>query len=143
MSETDLAQVIEQHHQSVDEFVKGNHEPLARLFSHRDDVTLGNPFGPFVRGFQQVLQTMQRAAANFRDGDATGFDLVAKHMSADLACLVEVESFKAKIGGQEDVTAVSLRVTTVFRLEDGAWRLVHRHADPITAPRQPESILDQ
>lgn len=143
MSATNLAHVIEEHHNSVDEFVKGNHEPLARLYSHREDVTLGNPFGPFVRGFQQVVETMQRAAAFYRDGEATGFDLVAKHVTVDLACLVEVESLKAKIGGREDVTPVSLRVTTVFRLEDGAWRIVHRHADPITTLRQPESILEQ
>lgn len=141
MSATDLAQVIEQHHLSVNEFVKGNHEPLARLYSQREDVTLGNPFGPFVRGFSQVVETMQRAASYYRDGDATGFDLVAKHVTADLACLVEVESLKAKVGGRDDASAVTLRVTSVFRLEDGAWRLVHRHADPITAPRQPESIL--
>jgi hypothetical protein len=32
-------------------------------------------------------------------------------------------------------------VTTIFRREDGAWRIVHRHADPITSPRTPESIV--
>jgi ketosteroid isomerase-like protein len=25
----------------------------------------------------------------------------------------------------------SLRVTLVFRRDDGAWRLLHRHADPL------------
>ena len=29
----------------------------------------------------------------------------------------------------------ALRVTNVFRLEGDAWKLVHRHADPITSPR--------
>jgi ketosteroid isomerase-like protein len=27
--------------------------------------------------------------------------------------------------------AYELRVTTVFRREDGEWRVVHRHADPV------------
>jgi ketosteroid isomerase-like protein len=89
------------------------------------------------------VDTLQRAAAFYKDGETTGFDVVAKHVTDDFACLVEVESLAARIGGREDVTPVSLRVTTVFRLEDSAWRIVHRHADPITAPRQPESVLEQ
>jgi ketosteroid isomerase-like protein len=141
VSERDLAQAVEEHHRSVDEFVKGNHEPLARLYSSHDDVTLGNPFGPFVRGPQPVLETMERAAALYREGEATGFDLVATYVAADLACFVEVERIRAKVGGRDDVSDIALRVTTVFRLEEGAWRLVHRHADPITAPRPAESIL--
>lgn len=27
----------------------------------------------------------------------------------------------------------AIRVTSIFRREDGAWRLVHRHGDPIPA----------
>lgn len=36
---------------------------------------------------------------------------------------------------------MSVRVTTVFRREDGVWKVAHRHADPITAPRPPESVI--
>jgi ketosteroid isomerase-like protein len=39
------------------------------------------------------------------------------------------------------MTPVSVRVTSVFRREDGEWKLLHRHADPITAPRPPESVI--
>jgi ketosteroid isomerase-like protein len=34
-------------------------------------------------------------------------------------------------------------VTSIFRKEDGVWRLVHRHADPITSPRPAESVIQQ
>jgi ketosteroid isomerase-like protein len=30
---------------------------------------------------------------------------------------------------------LSVRVTSLFRLEDGNWKLVHRHADPLQMPR--------
>src|SRR5215208_3192030 len=36
------------------------------------------PVRPFVRGFDEVVHTMQRAASFYRDGEAVGFDLVAK-----------------------------------------------------------------
>jgi hypothetical protein len=45
------------------------------------------------------------------------------------------------MGGREDHTPVALRVTSIFRPEDGAGRLVHRHADPIASARSPESVI--
>jgi hypothetical protein len=32
-------------------------------------------------------------------------------------------------------------VTTIFRREDDAWKIAHRHADPITTPRPIESAF--
>jgi ketosteroid isomerase-like protein len=139
----DFDQIVEQNHLALGEFVKGNHAPLKRLYSQRDDVSLGNPFGPFVRGFEQAVQTMQRAASYYRDGEATGFELVSKHVTPDLGYIVEVERYKAKIGARDDITPVALRVTSIFRLEDGVWKLVHRHADPITMARPAESVIQK
>jgi ketosteroid isomerase-like protein len=139
----DFAEVIEQQHQALDAFARGDAELAEKLWSSRDDITLGNPFGPFVRGSDQVVHTMQRAAALYRDGAAVGFELVAKEVTADLAYLVEVERLNAKMGGREDLTHVELRVTSIYRNEDGAWRLVHRHADPITSPRGADSVVEQ
>ena len=48
--------------------------------------------------------------------------------------ILELEQAEAKIGGREDVASFGLRVTSVFRPENGTWKLVHRHADPITTP---------
>jgi ketosteroid isomerase-like protein len=52
-----------------------------------------------------------------------------------------VERFEAKVGGREELAQVALRVTSIFRPEDGAWKVVHRHADPITTERPAESVL--
>ncbi len=86
---------------------------------------------------------MQRAASNYRDGEAAGFELVSKHVTPDLAYIVEVERYKAKIGGRDDITPVALRVTSIFRLEEGVWKIVHRHADPITMARPAESVIQK
>jgi ketosteroid isomerase-like protein len=139
----DVADIVEQNHLAVDAFVKGNHEPLLKLYSQRDDVTLGNPFGPFVRGFEQVEQTMQRAASFYRDGEATGVETISKHVTPDLAYTVEVERLTSKVGGRDDITPLSLRVTRIFRREDDVWRLVHRHADPLTTSRPAESVVQE
>ena len=46
----DLDHVVEQYHWALGEFMKGEYEPAKRLFSEREDVTLGNPFGPYESG---------------------------------------------------------------------------------------------
>ena len=143
MASREFDDLIEQQHHALDAFAKGNDEPLAKLWSRSDDVTLGNPFGPFVRGFQQVAETMRRAAALYRDGHATGFEQLAKHIGEDVAYLIEVERFNARMGGREDLTSVALRCTSIFRREDGRWRLVHRHADPINTPQAAESVIQK
>ena len=137
----DFDDVIERNHTALDRFAQGDSTPLEDLWSRKEDVTLGNPFGPFVRGFEQVAETMKRAATYYRDGEAVGFDLIAKQVTADVAYLVEVEHLSARMGGREDPMRVALRVTSIFRREDGAWWLVHRHADPITSARSPESVI--
>jgi hypothetical protein len=82
--------------------MKGNPEPAMKLFSHRDDVSLAKPRGGLARGWQQVAKIMEHAALSRRDGDATGFEIVAKHVTPELAYVVEVEWLKAKIGGREE-----------------------------------------
>jgi len=48
-----------------------------------------------------------------------------------------------KFGGAEEMTPVSLRATTIFRREEGEWKIVHRHADPITTTQPAESVIQQ
>jgi ketosteroid isomerase-like protein len=136
-------EVIEQYHLAANEFVKGNPEPAKSLFSRRDDVTLANPQGPAVRGWEQVAKTMELAASARRDGVATSFEIVAKYVTAELAYVVEVERFEGKVGGSEEITPFALRATMIFRPEEGVWKVVHRHADPITTAQPAESVIQK
>ena len=141
MAVRDLNDFVEQYHRALDEFFRGDPEPAKLLYSHREDASLANPFGPVAIGWSQVAETMERAASNYRDGGATGFETLAMSATPDLAYLVEIERFQARVGGKEDIVSGALRVTTVLRPEDGTWRIVHRHADPITTPRPAESVI--
>jgi hypothetical protein len=49
--------------------------------------------------------------------------------SGDLAYIVGIEHTTANVGGAGP-KSYSLRVTTIFRREDGEWKVVHRHGDP-------------
>jgi ketosteroid isomerase-like protein len=132
---------LAEYHRAGREITNGNPDVYKGLYSRRDDVTLANPFGPTVRGWSEVSATLDRAAANYRDGEIVGFENVSTVITPDLAYTVEIESYRARVGGAEELTPVSLRVTTTFRREDGIWKVVHRHADPITGQRPPESVV--
>ena len=137
----DVDELIEQYHLALGEIMKGSPEGYKKLYSRRDDVTLANPFGPPVRGWDEVAKTLERAASHYRDGEATGFENVAKYVTAELAYIVEVERGKSKVGGRDDITPLGVRVTSIFRPEEGTWKVVHRHADPITTARPAESVI--
>ena len=139
----DLDAAIAQSRLALGEFAKGDPEPLKAAYSQREDVTLANPFGPPVRGWKNAAETMERAATLYREGEVVGFDNVATYVTPDLAYIVEVERYRAKVGGGDEITPVVLRVTSIFRPEDGAWKIVHRHADPITTARAAESVIQR
>src|SRR5438067_13421645 len=96
--------VLDRSHAAWGEFVKGAPTPATALFSRSDDVSVGNPFGPFVRGWKNGSEVMDRAAQNWREGEVVQFDLISRYATADLACFVEVERYKAKIGGASELT---------------------------------------
>src|SRR5215211_1078886 len=135
----DVDQLIEQFNLAQGEVVRGNAEPANKLFSYREDVTLANPYGPPVHGWDEVAATGERAASQFRDGEIVGFETIEKYVTDELAYIVRVERARAKVGGSEDITPITLRATMIFRPEeDGEWKIVHRHADPITTPQLAE-----
>ena len=55
----------------------------------------------------------------------------------------DVTPANPKLGNAAEKVPISLRVTTIFRREDGEWKIVHRHADPITEERPIQSIAQR
>lgn len=132
---------IERYHQAAADFIKGNPEPYKALFSQGEDVTVANPFFPVTRGWQTVADRMERASSRWSEGEVVGFENVAKYATEELGYIVEIERFRAKLGGSENPSPVSLRTTSILRREDGDWKIVHRHADPITTEQPAASVL--
>ncbi len=143
MVEPDLAQAIEDDHRALDALVNGDPEPKKRMFSERDDVTVANPLGLPVRGPSELHATLDRVASQIEGGEPHRFERISEYVTADLAYVVEIERSRIRLRGSEELAPFSLRATTVWRREDGGWRIAHRHADPITTPRPMSSILEQ
>ena len=99
MATTDLERAIERSHEALALIIRGDSSGYKALFSQREDISRGNPFGPYTRGRKHVEATLDGAASKYRDGQVTAVDLIATYASADLACAVEVEHGRAKVGG--------------------------------------------
>ena len=131
MKPTDISQVIDQYHKAVNAFLGGNAEPAKLMYSHREDVTLATPFGGITVGWKNVSEAIDNQVTLFKEGSQISTELIAKYESAELATIMVMEHSQTKFGGREEMSPIDLRVTTTFRLEDGEWKLVSRHADPI------------
>jgi ketosteroid isomerase-like protein len=132
---------LEEYRRAGLEITRGNPDVYKSLWSRRDDVTLANPFGPPVRGWEEVSARLDLAASNYRDGRDYEFENISTVVTAELAYTVEIERIRTRVGGSDELSPVAIRATTVFRREDGTWRVTHRHGDPITSMRPAESVL--
>jgi ketosteroid isomerase-like protein len=137
----DVDEALEQYHLAAEEFIKGNPEPYKEAFSHREDDTLANPYGPPVRGWEHFSEALELTASRLRDGEVVGVETVAKCVTAELAYVVSVAREKAKVGGSEEFSPIALRTTMILRLEGDAWKVVHLHGDPITTSQPAESVI--
>jgi ketosteroid isomerase-like protein len=110
--------------------VNGDIEGYLALIEHAEDYTLMAPFGGApTRGFDPSSEQRAAMARLFKSGTLEQ-EVVATYDSGELVVLVTIERVRAKVGGLPEQDW-SLRVTQVFRREGAAWRLVHRHADPL------------
>jgi ketosteroid isomerase-like protein len=107
----------------------GDAGPRIALWTRNDPVTL---FGALqIRtGWRDIAPTFEWVASRFSDCESFEYEVLAAGVSGDLGYIAGVEHTTAAIGDAA-AQAYALRVTTVFRREDGEWKVVHRHADPV------------
>ena len=139
-STSDFDAVLEPYHEALRAIINGDPSGYKEIYSPSDDVTLGNPFGPFGRGRAEVEERLELAASKYSGGQLGEIEPIAKYVTLELGYIVEVERFRAKVEGRDEESPVAIRVTSIFRPEGGVWKLVHRHADPIVDFRSGESV---
>jgi ketosteroid isomerase-like protein len=109
----------------------GDAGPRSAMWSHNDPVTL---FGAVTTrtGWKEVGPAFEWLASSFSSCMEAEYEVLAAGASGDLAYVVGIEHTTASINGAAP-KPYSLRVTTIFRREEGEWKVVHRHGDPYDA----------
>lgn len=106
----------------------GDARPRFEMWSHKDPVTL---FGAVANGsgWAEIGPIFEQLGASFSNCTSYQNEIVAAGASGDLAYTVAFEHTTASVKSAPPQPYV-LRVTTVFRREEGEWKVVHRHGDP-------------
>jgi ketosteroid isomerase-like protein len=132
-----VAQLVDRWSRAAQAYLDGDLRTYAALANHASDYTLIPPIGGNPRrGFDDSNEAVEWTERNFRGGHVE-VEVFQTYTSGDLAVLVAVERQSGTFGDlprQE----WSLRLTLVFRRDGDQWRLVHRHADPLTRPIDPD-----
>jgi ketosteroid isomerase-like protein len=115
---------------------EGESEPYLRLWSQGQDVTVMGAMGAYYRGPDQVKQNTEFVASRFHGGRNQQTERVAMGASGDLAYSVWIERGEARVTGREDYAPIALRVTHIFRRENGEWGIIHRHGDAVMEQAQ-------
>jgi ketosteroid isomerase-like protein len=106
----------------------GDAGPRIAMWARNDPVTLfGNARSG--SGWTEIGPMFEWLGSLFSDCTSYRYEIIAAGASGDLAYIVAFEHTTASINGAPPQPYV-LRVTTVFRRENGEWKVVHRHADP-------------
>jgi ketosteroid isomerase-like protein len=93
---------------------------------------------PLRQGWDEVNEILRWLASRWSDCRHYRFDLIAADVSGDFAYVAGFEHIAHSVVGVP-VEPYTLRVTHIFRREQGEWRFAHRHADYVpvdqTLPR--------
>jgi ketosteroid isomerase-like protein len=130
VTDEEVADLIRQTAEAASALIRGDIRSYVALVRHADDYTLMPPSGGEPRrGFDASDQALEALARYFQGGEAE-LEVFQSYAPGDLVVLVAIERQHGEVGGLPDQDW-SLRVTLVFRRDEGGWRLVHRHADPL------------
>jgi NAD(P)H-dependent FMN reductase/ketosteroid isomerase-like protein len=117
-------------------YVNGDPVPLDSIVAMSGQATFFPPGGGSEQGAQTVKQRYDRDVATFRPGSETQLDVLHSAASGDFAYWTGFQTAKVRMDGTDQPQTMKLRVTELFRLVEGEWKLIHRHADPMSEPRK-------
>ena len=114
-------------------FINGDPTLWKQNSSHGDEDTIFGAFGGHEKGWNEVGPRYDWASSQFKENGAMiKTEYLNSGVSGDLAFTVAIEHQEnVRLGDQDKPAPRALRVTQIFRKEEGAWKLLHRHADPL------------
>lgn len=124
---------IKQRESAAQAYVCSDPIPVVNLTTRVSPATFFGPNGAFYQGADDVLRTFEQGAAMFGTGGNTNFEILHMAASDSIAYWVGFQQATAYIHGSQNAIPMNLRVTEIFRREDNEWKLIHRHADPLTS----------
>ena len=137
-----FAAAIARLHAAMAKVANGDISAIKALYAHAEDATSFYGWGGYEKGWPAVSKRWDWAGQQFKGGSVS-YENVTTVVSPELAYTTDIETFEARMEGMDRPARWSNRVTHVFRLEDGEWRLVHRHANRLEERYVPAARLQE
>ncbi len=102
----------------------GDAGPRRALWSQNDPVTVLGAWKN-ASGQQELDELFAHLAESFSDCTSYEFELLEAEVRGDTAYTVGFEHTSASVNGVP--RTYTLRATQIYRREDGAWKVAHRH----------------
>jgi ketosteroid isomerase-like protein len=118
----------------------GDVSAVKALYSRSAEATSFYGWGGYEKGWDAVSRRWDWAGQQFQAGTVS-YENVTTIVTAELAYTTDIETFRVRMAGMAEPTQWSNRVTHVFRLEEGEWRLLHRHANRLEDQYRPSTRL--
>ena len=107
----------------------GDPEPRRALWSRNEPVSVLGAWRN-ARGQAELDQLFTHLGESFSDCTSFEFEVYTYDVLGDIAYTAAFEHTSVSVNGQP--RTYTLRVTQVYRREDGEWRVAHRHGDTVT-----------
>ncbi|HEV2563118.1 MAG TPA: nuclear transport factor 2 family protein [Rhizomicrobium sp.] len=119
---------------ALNQMFTGDLTAMNAIWSHADDVTYMGPGGGFQKGWPAVQAEFQKQADMKLGGKVDGEEMLIT-AGSDVAIVSDYERGK-NTNADGKVSAVSLRATSIFRLENGVWKMIGHHTDTLPYLKQ-------
>ncbi len=114
-------------------YVNGDASPLDEIVARSGAASFFPPNGGIEKGANEVSARYDRDAKSFSRGGETQLEVLQSGADGDVGFWTGFQSAKVKMDGATEPVAMKLRITELFRRVGGEWKMVHRHADPMSA----------
>jgi ketosteroid isomerase-like protein len=125
-AENEVRQASAQFYAALNSMGNGDASKMPDIWSHSATVTTMHPIGGREVGWDEVKAPWGQVAQLTSDGQINLNDQLIQ-VSGDMAYEVGTEQGQATMAGEQ--VAINQRVTNIYRRENGAWKIVHHHAD--------------
>ncbi len=139
--EQSVREAIARLHAAMARVAMGDVSAIKALYSHTADATSFYGWGGYERGWEGVAKRWDWAGQQFQGGTVS-YENVTTVVTPGIFYVTDIETYgDQSMAGVAGKTGWTNRVTHIFRLEDGAWRLLHRHGNRLEAQFEPSKIL--
>jgi ketosteroid isomerase-like protein len=107
----------------------GDAGPRRALWSRTEPVSVLGAWRNAL-GQREVDELFSSLERTFSNCTSHAFELQAYDVMGDMAYTAGLEHTSCSVDGEP--RSYTLRATQVYRLEDGEWKVAHRHGDTVT-----------